>query len=234
MANALLNVLQAPFAAALGALGGMSDGIRGKVDENEKFSDGKWEDDPLKKSRGGRFFSEYAGVRGGEKVGKQVGGWGVAAGAAYMTGSFLAAFIGAAGLVGAFPIFAAGVLVVAAAAAGGLVGSWAGKHVGRVVGAAIGGVGGSAVGAYSATFRRGYYKDPEKGDAFDGLPSNTPTPANAPSPEQPSPNAPEQVAYNSQPASPPSTPGYDQGSFVGRVNGQRDASRARPATGRVA
>ncbi|MBM3617606.1 MAG: hypothetical protein FJX23_03580, partial [Alphaproteobacteria bacterium] len=177
MANALLNVLQAPVAAVMGALGGMSDGLRGKVDENEKFSDGKWENDPLKKSRGGRFLSEYAGVRGGEKVGKQVGGWGVAAGAAYMTGSFLAAFIGAAGLVGAFPIFAAGVLVVGAAAAGGLIGSWAGKHVGRVVGGVIGAVGGAAVGAYSGAFRRGYYKDPEKANQYDNLPSKTPTPA---------------------------------------------------------
>lgn len=230
MANALLDILQAPFTAVTGALGGMSDGLRGKVDENEKFSDGKWEDDPLKKSRGGRFLSEYAGVRGGEKVGKQVGGWGVAAGAAYMTGSFLAAFIGAAGLVGAFPIFAAGVLVVAAAAAGGLIGSWAGKHVGRVVGGVVGAAGGAAVGAYSGAFGRGYYKDPEKGKGYES--PEAPMPEN-PAPEAPAPQAPaSQVAYNRQP-SPPPTPGYEQSTFAGRVNGERNAAQNRPAAGRA-
>lgn len=213
------NIVGAPVRAVLGALGGMSDGLRGKVDENEQYADGASGQDPLKKSRAGRFLSNYAGIRGGEEMGDKYGTLGMALGGGIMAAQFVfgTAMLGA-GLAG-FPLFAGMFIIGATAFAGVCLGAYVSKPAGRVIGGILGAVGGAVVGAYSAVFKRGYYKEPEV--AREGEP---------PSPDKPIENAKQNISFDAparQQYAPPPTPGYEGVGFAGREQSRRQ--QAAPA-----
>lgn len=148
-----------PIRAVRGLFGGAADGFHGKVDANEHFSDGAWENDPEKKSRAGRFLSEYAGVHGGYEKGNGAGKWVGAIGCALLAATFFIPF--AIGLAGIFPFFAAAVAIGCSAWLGANLGAVAGRSLSSVSGGIIGTIGGALVGTYNAVFNRGAYLDPE-------------------------------------------------------------------------
>lgn len=191
-----------PFRAVRGAFMGLEDGMRGEIDTNEKFSDGYRENDPKKKSAAGQFLSDYSGIRGGAYVGEKIGQWGGGAACGVVAASWLSSFVSAGlaagALAGAWPIFAAGVLVVGAAIAGGALLGVAGKYAGGFTGAIAGGIGGTLVGTYNAVFRRGYYAKGKKPEPVDMAPATTPEAA-------PAPQAPEAGQGTAQPQMQPQT-----------------------------
>lgn len=131
--------------------------MRGKIDENQKFSDGYREDITSKKSKAGQFASDYMGIRGGAEVGQTIGRWGGAiAGGAFALKVLMGA-AGAAVLGGVWPLIAIPLLTVTAAVVGGAVCGVAGKYAGGAVGMIAGGITGAAVGLYNGLFRRGAY-----------------------------------------------------------------------------
>lgn len=155
-----------PFRVIKGAFTGLEDGMRGKIDTNEKFSDGAREEDNEKKSAAGQFLSDYSGIQGGAAVGQKIGQWGGGLASALiilkvMLG-VLASGAAAGVLSGIFPLVVAGAAVIGAGIVGGSLLGVAGKYVGGFIGAGIGGVFGSVVGTYNAVFRKGKYAEKEK------------------------------------------------------------------------
>jgi hypothetical protein len=154
-----MNLLETwPFRAIRGAFAGFSDGLRGEVDTNQKFSDGHRENDPDKKSAAGSFLSDYSGIRGGARVGRVVGTWGGGLATALLAAQFA---VGAAFTGGLWPIIAAGIVIVGASLVGGALLGFAGKYIGGALGGVGGAVLGSVVGLYNGLFRRGKYVQQE-------------------------------------------------------------------------
>lgn len=150
-----------PFRAIRGTWMGFEDGLRGRVDTNERFSDGASEGDPSKKSTAGIFLSDRAGIMGGSETGKSIGKWvGGIGGMAAM--GYLAVGLFAAGA--AVSILPAILMVAGAGFIGAGVGGFIGKYTGGVFGAITGAIAGAGVGFYNGVFRRGPYekaKEPE-------------------------------------------------------------------------
>lgn len=153
-----------PFRAVRGAFGGLEDGLRGRVDTNEKFIDGYRENDPTKKSKAGQFASDYMGVRGGSETGKTVGKWVGGLGSAVFGAHLFLGVAAAGAFAGLWPLIAVGLLTAATAFVGAGVGAFVGKYAGGALGAVGGAITGSAVGLYNGIFRRGSFekgKEPE-------------------------------------------------------------------------
>lgn len=153
-----------PFRAIRGAFGGFEDGLRGRVDTNEKFIDGYREDDPTKKSKAGQFASDYMGVRGGSETGKTVGKWVGGLGSAVFGAHFFLGVAAAGAFAGLWPLIAVGLLTAATTFAGAGIGAYVGKYAGGALGAVGGAITGSVVGLYNGIFRRGSFekgKEPE-------------------------------------------------------------------------
>ena len=150
-----------PFRALRGLFGGMEDGFRGKMDENEHFKDGKWANDPTKKSKAGRFLSEWSGVRGSHEKGQKIGKWG----GAFAAGGLMAHFLVTTAMVGvgfaAWPIFSGMLLVGATAWLAGNIGAVLGRNIGMISGGLFGAIGGAVVGAYNGIFKRGAFHEPK-------------------------------------------------------------------------
>lgn len=168
-----------PLRILKGAYQGLEDGIRGGIDTNEKFSDGYRENDPSKKSAAGWFLSDYAGIRGGGKIGAFIGKWGGGLAAGVFAAKFLAGAFLVGGIALSWPLIAIPLLSVGAAVVGSMALGFVGRIVGATAGAIVGGVGGALVGTYSAAFRRGKYTAPEPTPE-----PKSPTPAAQPKPER--------------------------------------------------
>lgn len=138
---------------------GLSDGYRGHIDSNQRFSDGYRENDPEKKSAAGRILSDYSGVRGGEQVGKAIGKWGGGLAIGLTVAFFSLGFMLTGGVL-AFAVGAVGATV--AGVLGGTACSMIGGPVGKVLGGVTGAVLGSVTGAFNAVFRRGYFEQPKE------------------------------------------------------------------------
>lgn len=174
-----------PFRMIRGTWMGFEDGLRGRVDKNEKFIDGKRENDPSKKSTAGAFLSDRAGIMGGSETGKTIGKWVGGIGTGFFTAHLMAGIITAGALTGLWPIFAAAMMTIGAGIVGAAVCGFAGKYAGGVLGAVAGGIAGAFVGLYNGVFRRGPYakaKEPEK-QPF--VPQAPEPPVAEPSPQQP-------------------------------------------------
>lgn len=177
-----------PFRAIRGTWMGFEDGLRGRVDENEKFSDGAREDDPSKKSTAGAFLSDRAGIMGGSETGKTIGKWVGGVGGIAAMGYIAVGMLAAGAAVSILPAI---LMIGAAGFIGAGVGGLVGKYGGGVFGAITGAVAGAAVGLYNGVFRRGPYekaKEPET----QLLPQTAPQqPQQAcPAPEKPAPAKP--------------------------------------------
>ena len=196
----------APVRAVRGLIYGMEEGFVGKTDANEKFSDGKWENDPEKKSKAGRFASENLGLLGSAEKGEKVGRWAGAIAAATVAGSFLftaylPAALAAGVVAGFFPVLMCGVLTAAAAWFAADLGAFVGRNVAKPFGAVAGMAVGSVVGTFNAIFKRGAFKEaaapdaPAAGaDAQAGVAQEAAPPQDLPAPAQQP--APQPMAHN--------------------------------------